>query len=62
MVIVVYVANPSPVKVRLQTQNHAAGSRNMLGMFVHVYKDNGIGGLYSGVCHAHQLHWSSFKR
>ncbi|KAF2277607.1 mitochondrial carrier [Westerdykella ornata] len=37
-----------PVKVRLQTQPHGA-KRNMLQMFVHVARDDGIRGLYRGL-------------
>ena len=38
-------------KVRLQTQNIEPGvpRRNMLGMFVHVAKSDGVMGLYRGV-------------
>ncbi|KAL1305175.1 hypothetical protein AAFC00_002096 [Neodothiora populina] len=37
------------VKVRLQTQHMTGSSHNMFGMFVHIYKDHGIGGLYKGI-------------
>ncbi|KAF2257972.1 mitochondrial carrier [Lojkania enalia] len=37
------------VKVRLQTQGHHGARRNMLQMFVHVAKDDGMMGLYRGL-------------
>ncbi|KAF1999149.1 mitochondrial carrier [Amniculicola lignicola CBS 123094] len=37
------------VKVRLQTQGSDGVRRNMLQMFVHIVKDNGVQGLYRGL-------------
>ncbi|KAF2093167.1 mitochondrial carrier [Rhizodiscina lignyota] len=37
------------VKVRLQTQHHGGPRRNMLQMFVHVFQNDGIRGLYRGL-------------
>lgn len=37
------------VKVRLQTQPHDGARKNMLQMFVHVAKHDGVTGLYRGV-------------
>lgn len=37
------------IKVRLQTQGHHGVRRNMLQMFVHVAKDDGLRGLYRGL-------------
>ncbi|KAF2017027.1 mitochondrial carrier [Aaosphaeria arxii CBS 175.79] len=37
------------IKVRLQTQAHDGPRRNMLQMFVHVAKDDGVRGLYRGL-------------
>ncbi|GME59792.1 mitochondrial dicarboxylate carrier [Neofusicoccum parvum] len=37
------------VKVRLQTQQHGAARKNMLQMFVHVAKNDGVTGLYRGL-------------
>jgi hypothetical protein len=44
------IANqPVSEKVRLQTRAPGAPT-SMLGTFVHVFKNNGALGLYSGVC------------
>ncbi|KAF2424417.1 mitochondrial carrier [Tothia fuscella] len=37
------------VKVRLQTQSHEGPKKNMMQMFSHVARDDGIGGLYRGL-------------
>jgi hypothetical protein len=39
----------SPTKVRLQTQAHGAARMNMLQMFGHVARNDGVMALYRGV-------------
>lgn len=52
------------VKVRLQTQSHAPGARlSMAQMFVHVFREHGIRGLYKGLSAAQlrQLTYSTTR-